>query len=208
MHIDLSTVIGIVVGVASVAAVQWKILMALYVVPRDYELEVLKRRVDELSREQIRKEETRRQPFSPSEEASVTKIQHVPTAPLEIGDADAVKLGIDPYKSLEAYYQMTHNPQLTEFQRRAIAETTLGLEVLWKAQVRSITETNEGKYVVFVAPNLSSAADAYCLFDKSHYSGLAKLKRGDEVCIRGLIDNVRGVVTIVDCSFQYEYADG
>jgi hypothetical protein len=207
-QMDITTLIYVIGVAAAVGAVQWKVLMALYVSPRDYQLDVMRLRLDELSSRLQEAAEVspaiEQRPAVPAvAQTIVTNRETEERAPFVNPSP-----GEDPYRSLEAYYSMTHNPDLTEFQKRAVAETTLGLVVTWKAVVRSVSETDDGNYVVFVAPSLTSAADAYCRFKRSDQVALAKLKRGDSVEVAGIISSARGVVEITDCALMGSNADG
>ncbi len=204
----LSAIIGLIVGIATIGAVQWKVLTALYVKPRDFELESLKRRVDELSRSQFRSEESARESsilqLEDPTRSSATTISHQITLTSETGPLN----NEDPFQSLEAFYRLTHDPNLTELQKRSVAEKTLGIEVTWTARVRSVNESDDGYYDVFMAPALHSAADAFCRFAPSYVGSIAKLKRGHMIKVRGTIRSVRGFVSLSDCELLYSEADG
>lgn len=177
--------------IAVLFSVLWKVFNILYVKPRDFRIDSLEREIEALK--SAPKEPKTPQPHAagpivPAELSTpdtTTPTAQFPEQQQDGGDALAEGL-----RSLDIALDRIHDDSLTMLQRESVRAYFVGKNVIWRATIRSVSDSSHGMIIVRLVPNDDSFASAAAEFDEAHKVDLLKLREGDRVVVSGQVAKI------------------
>lgn len=208
-------VIAIVVITTIVVGVAWRVLIALYVTPRDFRIESLEKKVADLRDEAIRRQEQSAavigampQTEEPKNESQGTAplsrqktTQTAETPPAQTGDAT-------PLTSISTFYREWRDKAKTDLQRLHFERGMTGQRVGWRVFVDSVEEFSSSRIWLYVTDTTEVFSDhrACAEFPSDQQERLLALQKGDSILLTGVIHDFFMWPKLKECNFEKQNA--
>jgi hypothetical protein len=195
--ITQNPILSLILAIATVTGVMWKIFHELFVKPRDFRIDMLKEdnaRVSSQLEEFRNLRETRvitgqgHADGSSQIEARPTDSKLLEKPPLPI--AQSTQGSKSPVDSLAVFYERWSDPSITKLQKQKFERDWTGKDVRWVVSVESVSEASHGKIFVSVrdgARTQFNAPRAFLIFTERDAEVLLTLQPDDPIVVTGKI---------------------
>jgi hypothetical protein len=199
--IQQNPLVSLVLVLVPVIGGSWKVFDLLFVKPRDFRIAVLETNVDELRKEFQRSSSTPALPEVETPRALVNPPATTSEAP-QTEKIEKLTQGTTLLNDLTAFYESWKDKSLAELQRDQFENNYAGQRVVWRTQLRNVTEEKDGLLWVSLESENERAYGVHviAIFDSRHKEALLMLKKGEVVTVSGVVDRFFLSPIIKDCN--------
>ncbi len=172
----------------------WKVFNTLYVKPRDFEIECLKREIESLKTSSNEPRSSRRDEEHTVEAAEIDAHKptraspKVPSLERQIEDANGTLA--EGLRSLDFALKRIRDDSLTKLQLESVHEYFIEKNVVWRGTIGSVSKSSAGSIIVQLKHADDSYDNAYAEFDGEQKAELLRLKKGDCVVVSGQVEKI------------------
>lgn len=203
-------IISLILIVIPTAGVVWKVVHALYVMPRDFRINSMEKDIDALRNEILKIEKRQYSGLTEialeNQSESTTKVanSNIKSVANNVKFDEAMRIQISGevvLDDLQTLLNTWNNKNLTELQKKHVEEVYENKPVVWEVVLKTVGEVKDGKiYVSMISPRAEFELDsAIAYFDESYKDALLMVKKGETVIISGVIERFFLSPVLKDC---------
>lgn len=201
-HPVLAFVIGLLIAVITLVGALWKALNTLFVKPRDFEIESLKRRLEELTAsigELEQKESTNPTSSTQASRSPAGSTRTESAASSNSGRGRSKSNRGSNLASLDTLIESTTEFAGPELARSEYISQFFGATVIWTLNLYSFSDQSiSGE--IWLNGITEKNNIALCRFPADSKDSLVDLRKGDVVTVKGEIQNITSSVTLQNCT--------
>ena len=177
--------ISLIAFITPVVIAAWKLMVVLYVKPRDFRISILEKNLDEIRKEvQSTQKQPEEKPTISDASFSEIKEEKTESEPIKFHPTDELLTSIDKL------YSKWRDEELTELQRDQFEKELIGKKVRWDATMKSIGEESDGYYWTSLGSiEKNWGVHVIAVFESKYREVLLLVRKDQKVTVTGTIDS-------------------